>query len=186
MSREAPTMGLHCYHQSSLGWCFGSHFEGWHWNHQKTDETEPIPCKRKPPDWLVGIACWQARPGPWLAALEAHWLAFGVGKWPLLTHKQGLWSSHLLHKPSCSLHRPFGIQAVPVIKVPRKSSAHNKWAVSENFSCIVNCNIQTERKTEENGKLGNEAQWTVENLSLSVWSFLFYCLDFKDESNKQN
>lgn len=73
MSKEVPTMSLHCYHQSSLGWCSGiiSHYEGCHWNHQKTDdETEPIPCKQRPQDWLVGIACSQPQPEPWLAALK--------------------------------------------------------------------------------------------------------------------
>lgn len=154
MSREVPTVGLHWYHRSSLGcWCCGiSHCESRHSNHQKkTDGIELIPCKRRPRDWLVGIACWRPLLGPWLAVLEAHWLAFGVGKWHLLIRKQDLWSSHSLHKPSCSLHLLFEIQAVPVeSKSQEKFSVHNKLDISESSSCIVNCNGQ----------------------SLSVWSFL--------------
>ena len=139
MSREVPIFGLHCYnHRSWFGWCYGSRCEGWHWNHQNTGgETELIPCKRRPPDWLVGIPCWEAQPEPSLAALEDHWLAFGVGKWPLLIHKQGLWSSHLLHKPCCSLHRPFVIQAVPVI-IPNKQ-----------FQFATGCCIQIKQNQTE-------------------------------------
>lgn len=160
-------MGLHWYPQSSSGWCSESHCEGcWSWNHQQIDETEQIPCKLRPLDWLAGTAYWRARPGPWLAALGAHSLAFGAGKWPLLTHKQGLWSSHLLHKPSCSLHRPFEIQAIPVIKVPTKISVCNRWGSTENFSsCIVIFRNREEQRRIRSWEMKPSGE------SLCVWSF---------------
>lgn len=54
------------------------------------DEIESFPCKSEQPNWPVGIACLLLQLVPWLVELEAHLLAFEVGKLHLHIHKLGL------------------------------------------------------------------------------------------------